>query len=281
MDREDRNMKINAVKKISVVGLGKLGLCFAAAAASRGIKTLGVDINDAVVESINNGISPIIEPGLQEFISKHHRNLVASKDHEKAIRETDITFIVVATPSNPNGNFSNKFVESALKSLSTALLKSGKDNHLFVISSTVMPTSSEKRLIPLIEKYSKRKINKGFGVCYVPDFVALGTVIRDFLNPDMVVIGQSSKLYGDIIEKFYKMYCHNKPEIVRMSIISAEIAKVSLNAYITAKISFANMLGNLCEKIPGANADDVSRALGCDKRISPLYMKAGLAYGGT
>ncbi len=267
--------------KISLVGLGKLGLPLAACFASRGFKTLGVDINEKLVESLNKGISPIVEPRLQEFITKFRKNFRATSNIKEAIKETDITVILVATPSDPDGNFSNKYVESALKSLSKDLKKSSKKYHLFIISSTVMPGSIEKRFIPIIEKYSGRKLNKGFGVCHVPDFVALGNVIRDFLNPDLAVIGESDKFAGDQIAYIYGKLYENNPIMTRMSLISAEIAKVTLNAYITTKISFANTLANICEKIEGADVDLITKAIGADRRISPHYFKGGLSFGGT
>jgi len=268
-------------KKISVVGLGKLGLPLAACFAARGFKTIGIDINEKVVESLNQGISPIVEPKLQEFITKFRKNFRTTKNIQEAITETDVTVILVATPSDPNGNFSNKYVESALKSLSENLKKSGKRYHLFVISSTVMPGSIGKRLIPIIEKHSGRKLNVGFGVGYVPDFVALGNVIRDFLNPDLVVIGESDRFAGDQIAFVYGKLCENKPAVTRLSLISAEIAKVALNAYITTKMSFVNALANICEKIPGADVDLITKAIGADRRISPYYFKGGLSFGGT
>ncbi|MBI2288563.1 MAG: UDP-glucose/GDP-mannose dehydrogenase family protein, partial [Chloroflexi bacterium] len=135
-------------------------------------------------------------------------------------------------------------------------------------------------LIPLIEKHSARKLNEGFGVCYSPEFIALGSVINDFLNPDLVLIGESDTHAGDRLTKIYETACENKPYIARMSVVSAEITKISLNSYITMKISFANTLANICEAIPGADVDAISKALGADKRISPYYLKGGLAYGG-
>lgn len=269
------------MEKISVVGLGKLGLCFAACAAARGFKTVGVDIDANVVNSVNKGFSPIIEPGLQKLISKVGDRLTATKSHEEAIEKTDVTFIMVATPSDPDGNFSNKYVESALKSLAEAFRKSNKKYHLFVISSTLMPTSTEERLIPLIQEHSGKKLNVDFGVCYNPDFVALGNVIKDFLNPDLVVIGESNKFAGEQLACTYERLCENQPPIFRMSIINAEIAKVSLNSYITLKISFANTLANICERIPGADVDIITKTLGADRRISPYYLRGGLSYGGT
>jgi len=274
-------MKKMIKNKISVVGLGKLGLPLVACFASRGFKVIGIDINKEVVDAVNKGKSPIVEPKLAEFILKFKKNIITTQNHDEAIKKTDITYIIVATPSDMKGNFSNPYVESAMKSLAKSFGKNKKKYHLFVISSTVMPGSTEKRFIPLIEKYSGRKLNTDFGLCYVPDFVALGNVIDNFLNPDLVVIGQSDKFAGDQLIPIYKKLCKNKPYIARMSIISGEIAKIALNNYITLKMSFANFLANLCEKIPGADVDAITRAIGSDKRISPYYIKGGLSFGGT
>ncbi len=275
-------MKRIRKNKVSVVGLGKLGLPFAACFADRGFKTIGIDVNENVINSINKGESPIVESGLEELIAKYGGNkLEVTTDHRRAISETDITFVLVATPSDPEGNFSNTYVESALKSLAKNFGKSKKDYHLFVISSTVMPGSIDKKLIPIIERNSGRKINIDFGVCYVPDFVALGSVIRNFLNPDIVIIGQSDKFAGDQTASIHEKFCENNPVITKMSLVSAEIAKVTLNAYITTKISFVNVLANICEKIPEADVDLITKAIGADKRISPYYFKGGLSFGGT
>jgi UDPglucose 6-dehydrogenase len=159
--------------------------------------------------------------------------------------------------------------------------KSSKPYHLFVISSTVMPGSTNASFIPIIEKYSGRKLNQGFGVAYDPDFVALGNVIKGFKKPDLVVIGESAPECGARVEALHHKMCENQPAISRMSIISAELAKVCLNAYITTKISFANSVANLCEKIPGADVDAITKAIGADRRISPYYFQGGLSFGGT
>lgn len=268
--------------RISVVGLGKLGLCLAACFAEKGFTTIGVDIEERVVNLVNQGITPWYEPGLADLIDKHHgEGLHATRSHQEAIEVTDITFILVATPSNPDGSFSNRFVESALRSLAIALRESKKDSHLFVISSTVMPGSTTASFIPTIEEYSGRTLNHGFSVCYTPDFVALGNVIKGFLHPDIVLIGESIKTAGDIVEAIFQKMCENQPAISRMEIINAEIAKVCLNVYITTKISFANSIANLCEQIPGANVDAVTKAIGMDRRISPYYFQGGLSYGGV
>lgn len=268
-------------ESVSVVGLGKLGLGLALCLASRGIKTLGVDMSGDVVSSINGGSSPHIEPEYQELLDKLGTGFRATTSHAEAIEKTNITFILVATPSIGDGRFSNRYVKSALRSLSEAFGKSQKPYHLFVISSTVIPGSTERTFIPLIEQYSGRKFMDEFDVCFDPDFVALGTVCKDFWNPDLVIIGESRTTAGDQIEALHNKMCLNSPPIKRMSLISAEVAKVSLNAYITMKISFANTVANLCERIAAADVDAVTNAIGVDKRISPHYLRGGLAFGGT
>lgn len=268
-------------EKVSVVGLGKLGLGLALCLAESGIETLGVDVNETVVSEINAGRTPIIEPGYQELIEKLDGKFRATLNHAEAIETTDITFILVATPSIGDGRFSNRYVKSALKSLAEAFGKSKKKNHLFVISSTVVPGSTDKTFIPLIEQTSGKKYKKDFDVCFDPDFVALGTVVRDFKNPDLVIIGESSPDAGARVEAIHNQMCENDPKISRMSIISGEVAKVSLNAYITMKISFANTVANLCERIEGTDVDQITSAIGADKRISPFYLRGGLAFGGT
>jgi UDPglucose 6-dehydrogenase len=273
-------MREAIMDKISVIGLGKLGACTAACFAAKGFDVLGVDIDEKVVKAINDGRAPFHEPELQELIEKSRGRLRATQNHSDAIHQSDITLLVVPTPSREDGHFSDEYLKDALKHLSMALKETRKKYHLFVITSTVSPGTTEENLIPLVESVSGGKLNKDFGICYNPEFIALGSVIKDFLNPDLVLIGESDKLAGDKLEKIYAIVCENKPHIARMSIISAEITKISLNSYITMKISFANTLANICEVIPEANIDDITKALGADKRISPHYFKGGPAYGG-
>jgi UDPglucose 6-dehydrogenase len=271
---------MEGVMRLSVIGLGKLGLCSAACFALKGFEVIGVDINKDLLDAINNSIAPFYEPKLQELITSVKGKLRSTQDYKEAITKSDITFVIIPTPSRHDGNLSDEYIQDVLKHLSLALKEANKRYHLFVITSTVSPGTVDGNIIPLIESVSGKKINQDFGVCYNPEFIALGSVIKDFLNPDLVLIGESDKVAGDKLEKIYKIECENKPYIARMSLVSAEITKLSLNSYITMKISFANTLANICETIPGANIDDVTRALGADKRVSPYYLKGGPSFGG-
>ena len=139
---------------------------------------------------------------------------------------------------------------------------------------------THKEIINLIENKTGRILNKNFGVVYIPDLVALGNVIQDFENPDLLILGESDSRYGVVAENIYKKIIKNNAPIIKMSLIESEITKVSLNAYITMKISFANFIGNISEKFE-CRSNKITEALGYDKRISPYYIKSGLSFGGT
>jgi UDPglucose 6-dehydrogenase len=266
--------------RISVIGLGKLGVCLAACFADRGFPTIGVDLNGRTVDQLNSGVAPVVEPRLQDLISRSAHKLRATTRHEEAIRETDVSFIIVPTPSEENGQFSVHFIRNAARELGDSLKRSDKQYHLFVITSTTSPGTSESYIAPLLESVSGRTLNRGFGLCYNPEFIALGNVVDGLLNPDLVLIGESDPRAGEMLEKVYKGFCLNAPRISRMSLVSAEIAKISLNSYVTMKISFANTLAGICERIPGADVDAICAALGADRRVSPYYLKGGLSFGG-
>jgi len=264
---------------LSIIGLGKLGSPMLAAYASKGYKVIGVDVNPDFVKAIDEGKPPVFEPKLGEYLTANHQIISATQDYREAILNSDITFIVVPTPSEPDGNFSTKYAVEVVKNIGK-VLKEKPNFHLVVLTSTITPGSTERDLLSVLEEYSGKKCGSDFGFCYNPEFIALGDVIDDLLNPDFVLIGESDSRSGDILETFYKNICQNNPPIKRMSIINAEITKIALNTYVTTKISYANMLAELCEKIPGGNVDVVTDALGCDKRIGSLYLKGALGYGG-
>src|SRR5439155_850689 len=179
----------------------------------------------------------------------------------------------------PDGAFSLKYVLAAAKAVGQ-VLKHKTAYHLVVLTSTVMPGATGGQLLPALEEASGKRCGTDFGLCYSPEFIALGSVIRDFLNPDFCLIGESDPRSGDILEALYKRTWENNPAVARMNFVNAEIAKLAVNTYVTTKISFANMLARVCEKLPGANVDTVTAALGLDSRIGPKYLKGAVSYGG-
>jgi len=270
---------MNKVNSISVIGLGKLGLCSAVCFASKGYKVIGVDIDSHRVALINKGDNPIQETNLTKTLRKCKDNLKATTDYKEAINNSQVTFIVVATPSEADGSFSNQQLEESLKAIGLSL-KDKNDYHLVVITSTVMPGTSEHVGKFILEETSGKKCGKDFGIAYNPEFIALGSVIHNFLNPDFLLIGEINKKDGDILEEIYKNTCDNNPKFGRMNLVSAEIAKISLNCYITMKITYANSLAAICEKVPEADSQMITSSIGMDTRIGKKYLKPGLGFGG-
>ncbi len=268
--------------KTSVVGLGKLGAPLAAVLASKGHSVIGVDINEEFVRKINAGEAPVFEPRLAEMIQENRERLSATADCRRAVLESDVTFIIVATPSDETRRFSLRYVFPVAETIGKAIAEKSS-YHLVVLTSTVMPGSCDKEVVPVLEEASGKQCGVDFGLCYNPEFIALGSVVRDMLNPDFVLIGESDSKAGEILESIYdNLYEQNKsrPPVCRMNFINAELSKLSVNTFVTTKISYANMLAGICEKLPGADADVVTSAIGCDSRIGKKYLKGGLPYGG-
>ena len=265
--------------KISVVGLGKLGAVMAAVFADKGNTVIGVDLNPEYVKAFNQGVSPVEETDLGAMVARNRARLSATGHSEAAVMETEATFIIVPTPSASDGTFSVTYVMAALEPIGRALARK-TEFHLVVLCSTVMPGSTEEMVRQSLEDLSGKKAGVDFGLCYNPEFIALGSVIRDMLNPDMILIGESDARSGQMLVDLYSSVCENKPAFRRMSPVNAEIAKISVNTYVTTKISYANMLAEMCERLPGADIDVVTGAIGSDSRIGRKYLKGALGYGG-
>ncbi|MGB7768061.1 MAG: nucleotide sugar dehydrogenase [Verrucomicrobiia bacterium] len=267
------------LQKLSVFGLGKLGACMAATFAQKGFEVLGVDINAEVIGKINAGEPPVDEPRLAETMAAGRSRLRASTNAKDAV-ETDASFFIVPSPSLPDGSFSNEFLMRGLQPLAQAVRAAGKKNHLFIISSTTTPGSCRRVFIPMLEQQTGGICGRDFGFCYNPEFIALGNVVRGLLEPDLVLIGESDSASGARLEALYKKYNSNQPRIARMSLTSAELTKISVNSYITAKISFTNQLRMIAEAYPDTDIEMMLDAIGADSRIGHKYLRPGLSYGG-
>jgi UDPglucose 6-dehydrogenase len=267
------------IQTASVCGLGKLGACIAATLAQRGFSTVGIDIDPEKVARINAGQPPVEEPLLAETITAGRARLRATQDYREAVG-TDVTFFIPPSPSLPDGSFSNEFLLRAMQPVAAAVREKRKKGHIFVCSSTTTPGAMDTVLIPMLERETGGVCGRDFGMCYNPEFIALGNVVKGLLEPDMVLIGESDPNSGAALEGLYKRYNTNSPRIARMSIISAELTKISVNSYITMKISFTNQLRMIAEQFPKADIHNILEAIGSDSRIGPKYLRAGLSYGG-
>ena len=269
---------MNPIKSVSVCGLGKLGACMAAT-FGRGFNVVGVDIDLEKIRRVNAGEPPVDEPLLAETIQEGRERFRATADPAETVA-TDASFFIPPSPSLPDGSFSTEYLLKAMQPVAKVVRDAGKRGHIFVCSSTTTPGAVDSVLTPMLEKETGWKSGKEFGVCYNPEFIALGNVINGLLEPDMVLIGESDPESGALLEELYRRYTRNKCRIARMSIISAELTKISLNSYITMKISFTNQLRMIAEKFPKANINQILDAIGTDTRIGKKYLRAGLSYGG-
>ena len=266
-------------ERLSVVGLGKLGAPMAAVFAARGFDVIGLDLNAAYVDAVNAERAPVDETQLQAYMHASRGRLRATLSFDEAISGSDISFVIVPTPSGPDHFFTNDHVVEAVRCIGDALRRKTGD-HLVVVTSTVMPGSTGGVIREALEQSSGRVVGRDVGLCYSPEFIALGTVIRDLLNPDMVLIGECDPVYGERLERVYRKSTESQPSVQRMNFVNAEICKIAVNTFVTTKISYANMLADLCDHLEGADVDAITRALGSDSRIGAKYLKGGVAYGG-
>lgn len=275
-------MSLNHLPKpgISVIGLGKVGLPMVACFASKGYRVIGVDVNLKKIELLKRGLADVDEPGLASCLSKYGDAIAATDNFTEAVMASEITFIIVPTPTdNITGGFFNEYVLDATSRVGRALVAKSSF-HLVVVSSTVLPGSMTREIIPCLERSSGKKCGKDFGVCYSPKFIALGSVIHNFLNPDFALIGEFDKRSGELLSRVLSTVFENNPPIARMNLVNAELTKICVNTFVTMKISYANMVAEICERLPGGDVSVVTSAVGLDTRVSPKYLSGAVGYGG-
>lgn len=264
---------------ISFIGLGKLGLPLACCLAESGNKIYALDKNDYFIDCLNQGKTPFYETGLEELFNSNKENFLAfDKKYDEAIKNSQAAVILVNTQMGDDG-YSSRFVESALTEIAENI-RNKEDYFTIILSSTVLPKSIKNELIPLVERVSNKKFEIDFGFSYVPDFVKLGNVVHDFKNPEFFLIGANNERDYELTKKIFQIH-QSSPKTFKLTLEETEIAKVSLNAYIVEKISFANFLGCLCENIDNVDVHNITKVIGIDKRISPHFFSSGAPYGGT
>ncbi len=251
----------------------------AAVFASRGHEVIGLDVNPAFVAALGAGRAPVDEPKLQATIDAGRARLAVSSNYDDLVASSDVTFIVVPTPSDAAGAFSNQYVIAAVESLGRALRKK-ESYHVVVVTSTVMPGSMDGPIKSALEQASGKRVGTGVGLCYNPEFIALGSVVDNMLAPDFLLIGESDPKAGAAVVAIYEPVCAAHPPARRMNFVNAELAKISVNTFVTTKISYANMLADLCDRLPGADVEIVAEAVGSDSRIGRKYLRGAVGYGG-
>lgn len=266
--------------KISIFGLGYVGVVSAACLARDGHEVLGVDINTTKVGMINDGLSPIVEPGLSELIAEGRRNerLSASADAASAIDGAQVSFVCIQTPSAANGSLDLRYVVRVAEEIGSAL-RGKTDFHVVVFRSTMLPTTMERLVMPMLEERSGKKAGVDFGVAYHPEFLREGTAIKDYSQPPRTVIGATDERSAELVAS---LYAGIDAPLVKCSVRTAELVKYADNAFHALKVAFGNEIGAICRSTE-IDSQELMRIFCLDTKLnlSPTYLKPGYAFGGS
>lgn len=257
---------------ISIVGAGYVGITLGASFAKLGNKVTFIDADEDKVKTINKRVSPNYEPGLNEILKEIDIKVSCSYH---AITDSDVIFISVGTPSNDDGSISLKYIKEAAGQIAE-VLKEKTDYCVIAVKSTVIPGTTQEVIIPILEG-SGKNVGNDFGVCVVPEFLREGKALYDAMNPNRVIIGEYDERSGKVISSVYESF--NAP-ILRTSLKTAEMIKYASNAFLAAKISFINEIGNICKQL-GIDTYEVAKGMGFDDRIGSKFLNAGIGFGGS
>lgn len=256
-------------EEILILGIGKLGICFALNLEKVGYKVIGLDVSEQYVKAINDKTLTSYEPQVEEYLQISEGFEATTDIQVINTFKGETIFIMVATPSLADGGYDHSQVNRVLQQLKS-FGKQEKQRHL-VIGCTVMPG--------YCDSIAEEMTEYNYTVSYNPEFIAQGSIIADQQKPDQVLIGEANVEVGDKVEAIYRKLCHNEPAFCRMDRLSAEICKLATNCFLTMKISFANSLGDMARKA-GADESEILSAIGSDSRIGAKYLKYGFGFGG-
>jgi UDPglucose 6-dehydrogenase len=262
--------------RLSIIGTGYVGLVTGACFAKLGQSVICVDIDPDKVQKINKGISPIYEQGLDDLLLMYKDKITATTDYQDALKNSDVTFLCVGTPSMKNGSIDVSFLKEATKQIAMNL-KNKKTWHLIVVKSTVLPGTTQQIVLPLLEEHSGKKVGTDIGLAMNPEFLKEGVAIQDFLQPDRIVIGFYDERSRTTLRELYKNFTC---PLVETSLSAAEMIKYASNAYLATKISFINEIGNLCKHL-GIDTYEVATGMGLDSRIGRPFLDSGIGWGGS
>ena len=265
--------------EVSIIGLGFVGLSLTSVLSSKGMNVNGIDIDIKKCETIKKGISPFFEPGLEKELKKGLKKKLKINHDISLIKNSDVIFVTVGTPQRANGSIELTMIKNSIKEIAKILVNT-KKNPIIFIKSTVTPGTMENIIIPILEKISKKKAGKDFGIISNPEFLQESTAIKDTKYPHVVVLGGKKNKFMNTAKRIFEGI-HPKTPIIITNHQTAEIIKYANNSFLARKISFINQLSNICQNIPGANIDDVAKTIGLDPRIGKLFLNAGPGYGGS
>lgn len=266
--------------KLSVFGIGYVGCVSAACFAKEGHDVIGVDVNPTKVDIINQGNSPIIEPGISEVMKEAVQSgrLTATTDSSAAVNDSEVSLVCVGTPSNPNGSLDLRYVTRVCEEIGAAL-KTSRRRHVVVVRSTMLPGTIQNVVVPALEEYSGKKAGADFGVCINPEFLREGTSLKDFYAPPFTLIGADDQATAETVRR---LYSNIDAPVYVTSVKTAEMVKYVCNCFHALKVSFANEVGNICKAV-GVDSHEVMEIFCEDKKLnlSPYYLKPGFAFGGS
>lgn len=267
------------MKKVTIIGLGFVGLSLASFLSSKKIKVIGIDSNEKKITRLKEGITDFFEPKLDYYLKKGREyQEFHTKINSKTIN-SDFIFITVGTPLDDQNNIILNFVESVIKSISE-VLKDLTIKPSIILKSTVIPGTAINTVKSILEKSGNQE-GLDYNLLSNPEFLREGSAINDTVYPHVIVIGGENLESRKKLLQFYKKIYNKKQEFVETNNTTAEMIKYANNAFLATKISFINSLANICQNVSGTDVDDVAKVMGMDPRISKLFLKAGPGYGGS
>jgi len=267
--------------RISIVGSGYVGTTIAACFADVGHDVVNVDIDESTVASLNDGRPPIHEPGLDELVAEHAGDGLRATTDYAAVTETDVTFLALPTPAEDDGHIDLSVTKAGARSLGAALA-GGDGPHVVVTKSTVVPTTTEEIIAPIVAEESGMTVGDDLHVGMNPEFLREGSAVTDFLDPDKVVLGAETDRARDTLREVFDPLVDraDDPPVVETGIAEAEMIKYANNGFLAAKISLANDIANVCAEY-GLDSEAVLSAIGLDHRIGSAFLGAGVGWGGS
>ena len=265
--------------KIAVIGLGFVGLTLSSVLASKGITTIGIDSDRKKCSKIANGIPTFFEPNLENTLKKALKEKLIITNKLSSASNCDFIFVTVGTPQKKNGEIDLSSIKAVVRSVGK-LISKNKKKPIILIKSTVIPGTMKNVMLPILEKNSRKKAGKDFGLISNPEFLQEGRAIHDTIKPHAVVLGGYKTKFMKKTEKFFSWFNPNVPIIISNH-QTVEMIKYANNSFLATKISFINQIANICQGIPDTNIDDVAYTIGLDPRIGNLFLNAGPGYGGS